>query len=667
MSASALDAEQQLRLALLDLMPAPHDPHNASNASGLRIPHLIPVYEDEPYPDSGPAEQPPGRPLQHQLRSTPVAQSDAALKTVEQSHRDRVSFLESEGNRVNPSELPSQSLPSRDPGLEREEQSELPSSSHASSHYTLIRAAERLEKLARSFRRQAATAVDAARDQHSRVVQPRGSVSKQKPVRHRAASHEVLNIPRLSDGRHVAASSMSAGADPVQRIKSPTVNLDGLYTKFLDLYLPRNPKGNTATAVLSLLLETPNVLPSPVPALEEAVRTLVLVSLGGATGDHALLQQGVKHYGKSLSSLRKSIANPQVTHYEHTFVAIMILLMCSHHTKIRTVDNGWVQHIQSWALWHSRWLDMLLSATLLTRKASCFAKTTEYEPTANDFRLNWSVLLFNTSLQIPALLERHDAIMLSNIADLNRVEALDSACSGAELRLRSWFNEWTAIQTTLGNVLFKEQSIERFTPFSTLCKNRTFTSAYWFQDFSYAFHAVWYCISMHYVLQTRLSLEALRQELTKNRADPKIDRAAYRSEAFQIARDICMCIPFLCQEQCGMSGYIAMLLPLRVVTVYFLGQGSSDCLQWTDELMADFPWQKFAKLCLSKASRRLMRRTSVAQNYRVPALETKADLAAWHINHSNPNGSKIDDPEVAINVPAEFSSTDETFVTTKNA
>ncbi|KAK4503979.1 hypothetical protein PRZ48_004894 [Zasmidium cellare] len=572
MAGHDLDTEQQLRLALLDLMPAPNNLHDAFDSNDSRIPHRIPGYQDT---GSEPTTRHPGRPSHSGAQRRPDEQSYDVAGPLEQELQDRIALLESEAYRVNLPQTPPQSLPWREQSPGRKEQSGLLSSGPDDSQYTLIRTAERLEKLAKSLRRQAATAADVVHDQDSRAAQPRHPPSRQKPARRRPTRQELLNTQRMSGAQHSTANLVlggyQGGADPVQRIMSPTVSLDGLYTKFVDIYLPRCPKGSTATAVLSFLLETPTVLPSPVPALEEAVRTLVLVSLGGVTGDHALLQEGVKHYGKALSSLRKSIANPQVTHYEHTFVAIMILLMCSHHTEIRTIDNGWVQHM--WGAQHyyvarnsrsfqtklgtlalSLARHASLSYSLLTRKASCFAKSTVYKPAPNDFRFNWSVLLFNTSLQIPALLERHDALMLPDRADSNRLEELDAACSVVELRLRSWFNEWTAIQTTLGNILFKEQPIEQFTPFSTLCKDRTFKSGYWFQDFSYAFHAVWYCVSMHYILQTRISLEGLRQEIAKNNADPRIDRSEYRSRALKVAKDICMCIPFLCQEQCGLDG-----------------------------------------------------------------------------------------------------------------
>lgn len=53
------------------------------------------------------------------------------------------------------------------------------------------------------------------------------------------------------------------------------------------------------------------------------------------------------------------------------------------------------------------------------------------------------------------------------------------------------------------------------------------------------------------------------------------------------------------------------------------------------------------------------------ENPRMPSPETKADFVRWEIDPTSPNGTRLPDPAVVLDVPAEFPRIDERFMTSK--
>ena len=376
---------------------------------------------------------------------------------------------------------------------------------------------------------------------------------------------------------------------------SPVVNRQSMYGAFLDVYMPKAPGGGLDHFEL---FETIAAMPTTLPALEEGLQALSLVSVGSVNKDEVLLRESSARYGKALASLGKTLAREETFRQDEVLAAVTVLATAALYDHINQGDTAWYKHVQgSLQLIAARGaesitseLGLLLYAnarhaalvqTLIARKAPLMAQP--------QFRIlafkvpvpDSSTGFYDVAIQIPGLLEQHDILVCepSIIPTTEDIDALLGQCALIESDLRDWYVDWQARSLLQGSEIFDELPIECFTTFTSLCADHTFETAYMFRNFPTAYLTSLYWMCMHFLRTSIQSLYRMRTKVTGD-WDFDTDLIVPESELLGYCLDLCKCFPFFCEPMSSSTGHVGMFLPARTAALYFKAEGHWQYMMW---------------------------------------------------------------------------------------
>ncbi|KAK5173446.1 uncharacterized protein LTR77_002127 [Saxophila tyrrhenica] len=371
----------------------------------------------------------------------------------------------------------------------------------------------------------------------------------------------VLASSKAAKTRSKAISSLHINA-PLQ-LYSPDLERASLYSAFIDLYLPQIA-GSAQNGHFSFF-QTIAEKRSTQPALQQSLDSLCLVQIGSLYKDQALLKQAVRQYGSALSSLARSIAKGQFLYDDDVLAAVTVLATCELFEEISKMGEGWGKHVQGSnqlvalrgpnsmqsdlaLLLYSNMRHGSLIHALIARKAP-FMATPEWREVA--FRVpkavqDASTNFYDLAIQIPGLLERHDALDLDSQDALETLDAILADSADLEDAMRDWFAAWQALGTLTSDSptpYYSLRPIEEFPWFCTLCPDRTFAEAYVFPDFLVAYLHSLYWMVMHYLRTNTQSLQKQRHRLDIDWY-PSGQAVVQEDELLGYILNLCRCIPF---------------------------------------------------------------------------------------------------------------------------
>jgi len=388
---------------------------------------------------------------------------------------------------------------------------------------------------------------------------------------------------------------------------SPGVMRSGLYSSFMDIYLPKSPKvdqfGFFQLAASSQTDE---------PCLLEALDALSLVAVGSVQKDRKLLTESVVAYGRALRHLSKAVVAPNARSNDDLLAATTVLSSCALYEEIGQHAGGWGTHVTGCQqLIAARGPETLKSELAMSLYATtrygalCFALIERRAPLMAMPR--WrevamrghhvgdeaSVLFYDAAIQVPGLLERHDELSMDEVTTetagvvLGGVEKLLLECSHIEIALRDWFTDWQThalLDPDPTNILpegllYSEQPIDFFPTFLSLVPDRTFPTAFTFPDFATAYLASLYWLSMYYLRSTIQPLHRLRHDLDRAWY-PDSTTAVSEPEILDCISNLCRCIPYFAEPVSSSGGHIAIFLPMRTAAIYFTTHGLWQQAKW---------------------------------------------------------------------------------------
>ena len=409
----------------------------------------------------------------------------------------------------------------------------------------------------------------------------------------------VLKTNRGPSARNRAGFAISS----IPQLHSPDVERVSLYSKFIATYLPKVQQ-HSENGHFSFFESITRRRPTE-PSLQQGLDALALVQIGSLYKDRALLRQAVRQYGNAVSSLGRSITKGQFLHDDDILSSVTVLATCELFEEINTMGpgSGWGHHVEGAnRLVALRGPDSLQSDTalllysnmrhgsllhaLIERKAP-FMDTPEWRAVA--YRVpravkDESTNFYDAAIQIPGLLERHDALDLDSPNALHDLDAILADAIELEDALRDWFAAWQAIGSICSNSgsdtpYYELRPIQEFELFSSLCSDRTLTHAYWFPDFLIAYLHSLYWMVMFYLRTNTQSLQKHRHRLDHDWY-PDTSRVVEEDELLGYIFNLCQCMPFFVEPISSSTGSVGIFLPLRCAAIYFTAHGHWQWLKW---------------------------------------------------------------------------------------
>jgi hypothetical protein len=377
-------------------------------------------------------------------------------------------------------------------------------------------------------------------------------------------------------------------------LPSPVLEKSQIYSKFIDTYLPKRIGAQDAHfSFLNHLLSTPNLRPEVTTALD----ALSMVQVGSTFHDKSLLRSAVRSYSLALTGLVRTIGkgeNP--VEDDEVLATVNLLASCEFFDEIAQMGDGWSHHIRgSQQLLQARgpesiqsrlslllFLNMrhgALSHAFIARKA-CFLGTPEWRAVA--FRVpivDNSSLLYDSALQVPAILERWDQLEEQEEKSLEDIDALLRESRRLELEMRSWFQEYQRAAETGGVVLFSLADVECFSTFARLVSDRTIDRFFAFPNFMISYLVCVYWDLMHFLRTTIQKLHKARHKAVRDWY-PDADETVAEEELLGYVMNMCRCFAYFCEPMSSSTGQIGIFLPMRTAAMYFTERGNWTLLKW---------------------------------------------------------------------------------------
>lgn len=380
---------------------------------------------------------------------------------------------------------------------------------------------------------------------------------------------------------------------------SPDVERASLYSCFIDTYLPQTVNGaqNGHFSFFQCIAEKR----STQPALQQSLDSLCLVQIGSLYQDQALVKQAVRQYSNALNSLARSIAKGQFLHDDDVLAAVTVLATCELYEEISKTGEGWGKHVQGAnqlvalrgpesiksdlaLLLYSNMRHGAMIHALIARKAP-FMATPEWREVA--FRVpkavqDSSTTFYDLAIQIPGLLERHDALDFDAPDAMERLDAVLADSTDLEDELRDWYAAWQALGSLTSSSptpYYSLRPIEEFPLFFSLCHDRAFPEAFMFPDFLVAYLHSLYWMSMHFLRTNTQSLHKRRHRLDHDWY-PSEGSVVREDELLGYTLNLCRCIPFFVEPISSSTGSIGIFLPIRCAAMYFTAHGHWAWLKW---------------------------------------------------------------------------------------
>lgn len=406
------------------------------------------------------------------------------------------------------------------------------------------------------------------------------------------SSPKATPVTPTTAASRLALQTWSAISPPTT-LNSPAATQAQLYSKWLNIYTPETC-GNQGLH-FDYLREAIGLAESE-PALRDGINTLALVQVGHAHNDERLLAASVPSYGRALASLARAVSKATSVRDNTVLAAASLLVVCEFYDKIKTAGISWFGHVDGvQQLLLSRGPDSLdtdlslilycnarhgsLARSYLLRKADSY-DTPEWRAAA--FRApmqDWSMQLFDMTIQVPRLLQRSDELDLQSSLALEHTSQLLDDCEKLEGQFRAWYRGLQNKAAILGVSPYKLEPIENFQVFSSLVPNRTLTTSYRFTNFMTGYLHAQYWISMHYLRTTIKDLRELRQSFDPS-IRPDLSQAVTDEELNGYAFDLCRCIPHFVEPECGTQGHIGIFLPLAVSLMHFRNRQNWKWCKW---------------------------------------------------------------------------------------
>ena len=394
-----------------------------------------------------------------------------------------------------------------------------------------------------------------------------------------------------SNGNHNSGKVIS----PIPLL-SPALERANLYNEFVTTYLPRTRHGaqNGHFSFFQTIVHKR----SEQPALQQGLDALSLVQMGSLHKDQSLLKQAIRRYGNALTSLQGSISKGKYLHDDDVLAAVTVMATCELYTEIQNMGQGWGTHVQGAnhlvaargpdsiqsdlaLLLYSNMRHGSLLHALINRKAP-FMASREWRNVA--FRVpkavqDASTIFYDSAIQVPGLLERHDELDLDLPTALEDIDTLLADSNKLETDLRKWFVDWQDRTVGCNDVLCESKPIDNFPTFISLCQDRTFDHAYMFPDFLIGYlHSIYWMV-MHYLRTNTQMLHKHRHRLLPDWY-PEANAVVHENELRGYILNLCQCIPFFVEPISSSTGSVGIFLPMRCAAMYFQEHGHWQWLKW---------------------------------------------------------------------------------------
>ncbi|SMR55385.1 unnamed protein product [Zymoseptoria tritici ST99CH_3D1] len=377
-------------------------------------------------------------------------------------------------------------------------------------------------------------------------------------------------------------------------IPSPALEKSQIYSKFIDTYLPKRIGAQDAHfSFLSHILSTPNLRPEVTTALD----ALSMVQVGSTFNDPGLLRSAVKSYSFALTGLVRTIGKGEnALNDDYVLATVNLLASCEFFDEIAQMGSGWSHHIQgSQQLLKARgpesiqsrlalllFLNMrhgALSHALIARKA-CFLGTPDWRAVAYRVPVvDNSTLLYDSGLQIPAILERFDALEAQADKPLEEIDALLEHSRRLEAEMRNWFLEFQRGAEIGGIMLWSLADVDCFSTFAGLVSDRTITEFFAFPNFMIAYLVCVYWDLMHFLRTTIQKLHMARHRIDHDWY-PEPGEMVVEEELLEYVMNMCRCFAYFCEPMSSSTGQIGIFLPMRTAAIYFTTRGNWTYLKW---------------------------------------------------------------------------------------
>ena len=377
---------------------------------------------------------------------------------------------------------------------------------------------------------------------------------------------------------------------------SPALERSNLYNEFVTTYLPRTRHGaqNGHFSFFQTIVHKQ----SEQAALQQGLDALSLVQIGSLYKDQAILKQAIRRYGNALTSLQGSISKGRYLHDDDVLAAVTVMATCELYTEIQNMGQGWGTHVQGAnqlvaargpdsiqsdlaLLLYSNMRHGSLLHALINRKTP-FMASREWRDVA--FRVPMSVhdsstIFYDSAIQVPGLLERHDGLDLDLPSALEDIDKILAESNRLETNIRSWFVSWQARAAGECDLLCEQKPIDNFPTFISLCQDRTFDHAYYFPDFLIAYLHSLYWMVMHYLRTNTQMLHKHRHRLLPDWY-PAANAIVHENELLGYILNLCQCIPYFVEPISSSTGSVGIFLPMRCAAIYFSQHGHWQWLRW---------------------------------------------------------------------------------------
>lgn len=379
---------------------------------------------------------------------------------------------------------------------------------------------------------------------------------------------------------------------PPRSLHSPAATRHQIHAKLLELHSPKDVGQHRRFFFESLLTRPVTAQP-----LLSGLDALALVTVGLVAKDDRITQQAVSSYGMALNGLLRTLSRPAAAVEDETLAAVAVLAQCELFDVLRGSSmRGWASHINGAQLLLSAqrpealMSDLSLSTfssirhdvvcyALIERKAPPFAKQSWRKILRENLPQDSFTEFYDAALQLPGLLEMYDRLDVHSPTALMEVDKLLGKYESVERKLRNWLLGCETCALLQLVLPYELVPIESLTTFARLCRDRTFTEAFMFSDFTTAYLSTMYWQCM-YAMRTALrSLHKIRTTMEIGWY-PATEQTVLEEELLGYVLNLCQSIPFFCESTSAFSGDVAIFLPMRTAALYFRQHGRWHQLRW---------------------------------------------------------------------------------------
>lgn len=324
--------------------------------------------------------------------------------------------------------------------------------------------------------------------------------------------------------------------------------------------------------------------------LQTSIDVLCLLEIGSLHQDERCLREARTLYVKALHMLSRELAQPKPKQIrsDHLLAAITMLALCELFDPLASNSQkrkGWLSHIEGAQQYLIRNRTECMASPLgrllvhnirhsslcmgySNRKAVMFAEPGWLKLTRDISKTDSFIHLYDLAIQIPGILERAD--LICSRPETTRVQT--QFCNDiAALRLK--LTEWSKMyHLAESEPAYKIVNVRDMECFAHLCLDRTFQTAFRFQNVQVCNQMQLYWISCMFLDCTLLEI-GRRAELS-GLAVEDIER-----QIFVTATNFCRSIPYCCELETGSVSRLGNFF-LSSVERYFEHHGHCNEAEW---------------------------------------------------------------------------------------